>query len=128
VRVLLYNLLANAWRFTSRRSAAHIEVGITRDAVTEFFVRDDGAGFDMAYVHKLFMPFQRLHAPSEFEGTGIGLATAQRIVQRHGGEIWAEGVVDRGATFHFTLEPRRERKDQAHGKHEDDPARRGQPR
>jgi light-regulated signal transduction histidine kinase (bacteriophytochrome) len=122
LRVLLHNLLANAWRFTARRERAEIELGVTRDDGA-YFVRDNGAGFDMAYAHKLFVPFQRLHAPGDFEGTGIGLATAQRIVQRHGGRIWAEGAVDRGATFHFTLEAH-ERKD-PHGKPEDDPARRG---
>jgi PAS domain S-box-containing protein len=102
LRVLLYNLLGNAWRFSARRDAARVEVGASDDGAC-YFVRDNGAGFDMAYAHKLFVPFQRLHPPGEFEGTGIGLATAQRIVQRHGGRIWAEGAVDRGATFHFTL-------------------------
>lgn len=101
VRALLDNLLQNAWKFTSKKGHARIEVG--RDDAG-FFVSDTGAGFDMAYGDKLFAPFQRLHQQTDFAGTGIGLATVQRIVQRHGGRIWAEGKVDAGATFHFTLE------------------------
>jgi PAS domain S-box-containing protein len=99
-RALVDNLVGNAWKFTSKQPSALIEVGASDAA---FFVRDNGAGFDMAYATKLFSPFQRLHASSEFPGTGIGLATAQRIVRRHGGRIWAEGVVNRGATFFFTV-------------------------
>ena len=104
VRALLDNLLGNAWKFTSRVPNAHIEFDATegREGRT-FFVRDDGAGFDMKYVGKLFAAFQRLHGGHEFAGTGIGLATSQRIVRRHGGKIWAEGSVGKGATFHFTL-------------------------
>jgi signal transduction histidine kinase len=95
------NLVGNAWKFTSKRERAHIEVG--RDASGAFYVRDDGAGFDRAKAKKLFTAFQRFHASSEFPGTGIGLATVQRIVHRHGGRVWAESEPDRGATFHFTL-------------------------
>jgi len=104
LRIVLQNLLANAWKFTSRKPEAHIEVGVDRrDGVAAYYVRDDGAGFDATYVDKLFTPFQRLHAADEFPGTGIGLATVKRIVRRHGGSVWAEGAVDSGATFYFTL-------------------------
>jgi len=104
LRALLENLLGNAWKFTSARPAAHIRFGVDRARdPPAYFVRDDGAGFDMAYATKLFAPFQRLHSQKEFAGTGVGLATVQRIVHRHGGRIWAEGAVGEGATFHFTL-------------------------
>jgi PAS domain S-box-containing protein len=103
-RALLENLIGNAWKFSSKVTAARIELGATdKDGPAVFFVRDNGAGFDMAFVNKLFAPFQRLHAGAEFTGTGIGLATVQRIVHRHGGRIWAEGAVNGGATFYFTL-------------------------
>jgi signal transduction histidine kinase len=104
VRILMENLLDNAWKFTSGTPRARIEVGARDEAGEQtFFVRDNGAGFDMARADKLFVPFQRLHTASEFPGTGIGLATAQRIVHRHGGRIRAEGAVGRGATVWFTL-------------------------
>ena len=106
MRAVLENLLGNAWKFTARHEMAHIEVGADRrDDGVAFFVRDDGAGFDMRYAGNLFGAFQRLHTPDQFEGTGIGLATVQRIVHRHGGVAWAEGEVEKGATFWFTLEP-----------------------
>lgn len=102
--VALDNLLGNAWKFTRDQPAPRVELGATVvDGAPAFFVRDNGAGFDMAYAGKLFGVFQRLHAPDEFEGTGIGLATVQRIVRRHGGRIWATGAVGAGATFCFTL-------------------------
>jgi signal transduction histidine kinase len=104
LRQVFENLLGNAWKFTGNHDSARIEVGsVVTAGETAYFVRDDGAGFDMAAQEKLFVPFQRLHGQSEFAGTGIGLAIVQRIVQRHGGTVWAEGQVERGARFFFTL-------------------------
>jgi light-regulated signal transduction histidine kinase (bacteriophytochrome) len=107
LRVLLENLLGNAWKFTGKVAHARIEFGAAEaDGDLAYFVRDNGAGFAMTYSDKLFGPFQRLHAESEFPGSGIGLATVQRIVFRHGGRVWAEGEEGRGARFFFTLAAR----------------------
>jgi light-regulated signal transduction histidine kinase (bacteriophytochrome) len=105
LRVVLENLFGNAWKFTANRARAHIEFGALpqSNGARTYYVRDDGAGFDMARAGNLFKPFQRLHDQSEFRGTGIGLATVQRVIHRHRGKIWSEGVVDHGATFCFTL-------------------------
>ena len=104
LRIALENLLANAWKFTGKSSPARIEFGaVEHEGALAYFVRDNGAGFDMTYADKLFGAFQRLHTVEEFPGTGIGLATVQRIVHRHGGHAWAEGRVGQGATFYFTL-------------------------
>ena len=110
LRVALENLIGNAWKFTQREPEGKIEFGLDeelsrRGRVPVYYVSDNGAGFDMSYADKLFGAFQRLHAAEEFEGTGIGLATVQRVVRRHGGRVWAEGEVGRGATFYFTLRP-----------------------
>jgi light-regulated signal transduction histidine kinase (bacteriophytochrome) len=104
MQTLLENLFANAWKFTGRRARGRIEFG--RAPVPEepvYFVRDNGVGFDMNAAHRLFQPFERLHGPGEFAGTGIGLATVRRIVERHGGRVWAESGVDRGTTIYFCL-------------------------
>jgi light-regulated signal transduction histidine kinase (bacteriophytochrome) len=104
LRIVLRTLAENAWKFTAARTDGRIEFGngiVNGERV--FHISDNGVGFDMRYAHKLFGIFQRLHGQNEFEGTGIGLATAQRIVHRHGGRIWAEGELGRGATFRFTL-------------------------
>ena len=105
LRVMLQNLLDNAWKFTGTREQAHIEFGVRQEEDGErvYFVRDNGVGFDMAYGDKLFGAFQRLHGVKDFPGTGIGLATVQRVVHRHGGRIWADAAVDKGASFMFTL-------------------------
>ena len=105
LRSVLENLLDNAWKFTAKTAAPRVEFGSGRDPEgrTGFFVRDNGAGFDMAYADKLFVAFQRLHSVEEFPGTGVGLVTVQRIIHRHGGRVWAEGRVGEGATFHFSI-------------------------
>jgi light-regulated signal transduction histidine kinase (bacteriophytochrome) len=106
IRTVLQNLVENAWKYTAKRDDATIEFGTTaaEDARVCCYVRDNGAGFDPAFGGKLFQPFQRLHAVTEFPGTGIGLASVRRIIERHGGRVWAEGAVGRGATFYFTLD------------------------
>jgi light-regulated signal transduction histidine kinase (bacteriophytochrome) len=104
LRIAMENLLENAWKFTSKTPSPRIEFGVTQASVEPtYFVRDNGAGFDMTYADRLFGPFQRLHPQQEFPGNGIGLATVQRIVHRHGGRVWAEGLVGQGATFYLTL-------------------------
>lgn len=104
LQVVLQNLLGNAWKYTGKEAHPVIEFGVAeRDDAPAFFVRDNGVGFDMAHVDKLFHPFQRLHGMDEFEGTGIGLATVRRVVERHGGRVWAEARPGEGATFYFTL-------------------------
>lgn len=105
ITIVLENLLSNAWKYSAKKDKAIIEFGSRAgaDETVEYFVRDNGAGFDMKYADKLFIPFQRLHSSKEFEGTGIGLATVQRIISKHGGEIRADGTPGEGASFHFTL-------------------------
>jgi light-regulated signal transduction histidine kinase (bacteriophytochrome) len=105
ISVLLTNLIGNAWKFTAHEAAPTIRVGSVANEQdgTAYFVADNGAGFDMAFADKLFKAFQRLHTPEQFEGTGIGLAIVYRIVRRHGGRVWAQAQVGKGATFFFTL-------------------------
>ncbi|MCZ7653328.1 MAG: ATP-binding protein [Rhodocyclaceae bacterium] len=104
LRVLMQNLLENAWKYSSKEASPKIEFGReTLEGETVFFVRDNGVGFDMKYADRLFTPFQRLHKPEEFEGTGIGLATVARIVHRHGGRVWAESEPGKGTTIRFAL-------------------------
>jgi light-regulated signal transduction histidine kinase (bacteriophytochrome) len=112
IRTVLDDLVENAWKFTAGREDATIEFATAAiedaatgdDAMVCYFVRDNRAGFEPAYAGKLFQPFQRLHTTREFAGTGVGLASVQRIIERHGGRVWAEGAVDAGATFYFTLD------------------------
>jgi signal transduction histidine kinase len=109
LRIMMENLMANAWKFTGKHPEARIEFGTTtQDNEKVYFVRDDGAGFDMAYKNKLFAPFQRLHSHDEFPGTGIGTAIVQRIIRKHGGKVWAIAEVEKGATFYFSLPQNRE--------------------
>ncbi len=104
LRSVLRNLLANAWKFTAKRPEAYIEFGkVEQEGKVAYFVSDNGAGFDMEEGARLFTPFERLHAPEDFPGTGIGLAIVQQIIRRHGGKVWAQGEKDKGATFYFTL-------------------------
>ena len=103
LKILLENLIGNAWKFTGHTESARIEIFSPDSGL--FVIRDNGAGFDMAAAEKLFAPFQRLHSASQFEGTGVGLATAQRVVSRHGGKIWAESSLGQGAAFFFQLPP-----------------------
>jgi light-regulated signal transduction histidine kinase (bacteriophytochrome) len=104
MRIVLENLLQNAWKFTEPEDVAKIEFGFIYDhGINNYYVKDNGVGFDMEYVNKLFTPFSRLHTEKEFEGTGIGLASVRKIIEKHGGKIWAESKIDEGATFYFTL-------------------------
>ncbi len=106
LRIVLDNLLSNTWKYSSKQPNPTIEVGIQHGATPVYFVRDNGAGFDMRHVGRLFRPFERLHSQAQFPGTGVGLTTAQRMIHKHGGEIWAESDIGKGATFFFTLAPR----------------------
>jgi signal transduction histidine kinase len=107
LRIVLENLIGNAWKFTSKATAPRIDVGVTLvEGASAFYVRDNGAGFQMRYADKLFAPFQRLHKETDFPGTGIGLATVHRIIDRHGGRVWAESAPGSGTTLYFTMPAR----------------------
>jgi light-regulated signal transduction histidine kinase (bacteriophytochrome) len=104
LRIMMHNLLENAWKYTGLTAQAHIEFGReSTDAGAAYFIRDNGAGFDMQFAEQLFKPFQRLHSAAQFPGAGVGLATVARIIERHGGKIWAQAAPENGATFYFTL-------------------------
>jgi light-regulated signal transduction histidine kinase (bacteriophytochrome) len=104
LRIAMENLLRNAWKFSRKEADAQVEVGVVeKDGAPAYYVKDNGVGLDMSQAHRLFLPFQRLHRAKEFEGTGIGLATVNRIVQLHDGRIWAESAPGEGATFYFTI-------------------------
>jgi light-regulated signal transduction histidine kinase (bacteriophytochrome) len=104
LKIVLENLIENAWKFTSKHPTAYIEFGMNKlEGKKVFYIRDNGAGFNMDHAKKIFGAFQRMHTIIEFEGTGIGLATVQRIIHRHGGKIWAQSEVEKGATFYFTI-------------------------
>jgi PAS domain S-box-containing protein len=104
IKIVLSNLLGNAWKFTMQTEKAHIEFGtVEQDGKVIYYVRDNGAGFDQKYAGKMFWPFQRLHSDEEFEGSGVGLAIVERIIRRHGGKVWAEGIAGKGATIYFSL-------------------------
>jgi len=106
MKIVMENLLGNAWKFTGKAENPEVEIGAMSAPAAQgraFYVRDNGAGFDMALADKMFQPFRRLHSEAEFPGTGVGLATIQRVIDRHGGHVWAEGKVGAGATFFFTL-------------------------
>jgi light-regulated signal transduction histidine kinase (bacteriophytochrome) len=116
LREVLDNLMDNAWKYTGKQETAQIDFGVCEiNGKTTYFVRDDGPGFDMTQADRIFIPFHRLHSREEFAGHGIGLSSAQRIIQRHGGRIWAEGERGRGATFYFTLGPSQELATNGHG-------------
>jgi len=106
MRPALKNLLTNAWKFTAKKKLPCIEFGVVnQDNRTVYFVRDNGVGFDQQFADKIFAPFKRVHAKEEFDGTGVGLSTVERVIHRHGGQIWAEGKTGAGAVFYFTLKP-----------------------